>query len=89
VTGVDSCSHAHPGISVVDVANPAQPTVVSEFGTEFVTGANAGQTSRELRVWPEQRLLAVMYFRCSAVIHACPERGRVGASGSSTSPPIR
>ena len=36
-----------------------------------MTGANAGQTARELHVWPQQRLLMVMYFRCSAVIHAC------------------
>ena len=71
-TGIDSCPHPHPGILVVDVANPAAPTVVGEFGEEFVTGANQGQTSRELRVWPQQKLLMVMYFRCSTVIHACP-----------------
>src|SRR5918994_1186872 len=52
-------------------AAPASPRVVGEFGTEFVTGANLGQTSRELRVWPEQGLLMVMYFRCSSVIHSC------------------
>jgi hypothetical protein len=71
-TGLDSCPHPHPGILVVDVGDPADPTVVGEFGTEFATGVNAGQTSRELRVWPEQQLLMVMYFRCSSVIHACP-----------------
>jgi hypothetical protein len=70
--GIDSCPHERPGVLVVDVADPAQPAVVGEFGTEFVTGANAGQTSRELRVWPAQGLLMVMYFRCSSVIHACP-----------------
>lgn len=71
-TGLDSCPHVHPGILVVDIADPANPTVVGEFGTEFVTGANVGQTARELRVWPEKGLLMVMYFRCSSVIHACP-----------------
>jgi hypothetical protein len=71
-TGVDSCPHPHPGVLVVDVADPASPTVVGEFGEEFVTGPNQGQTSRELRVWPRQKLLMVMYFRCSSVIHACP-----------------
>ncbi|MGH3713909.1 MAG: LVIVD repeat-containing protein [Micromonosporaceae bacterium] len=71
-TGLDSCPHVRPGILVVDTADPAQPAIIGEFGTEFVTGGNAGQTSRELRVWPRQGLLAVMYFRCSAVIHACP-----------------
>jgi hypothetical protein len=67
-----TCTHVHPGILVVDIANPASPTVVREFGNEFVTDANVGQTSRELRVWPAQKLLMVMYFRCSRIIHACP-----------------
>ena len=71
-TGIDSCPHPHPGILIVDVADPSNPTVVGEFGQEFVSGANVGQTSRELRVWPAQKLLMVMYFRCSTVIHACP-----------------
>jgi hypothetical protein len=71
-TGIDSCPHPHPGVLVVDVADPANPTVVGEFGQEFVTGANIGQTSRELRVWPAKKLLMIMYFRCSSVIHACP-----------------
>ncbi len=72
VSGLDSCPHASPGIAVVDVADPANPTIVGEFATELTTGVNLGQTSRELRVWPDQGLLMVMYFRCSAVIHACP-----------------
>ncbi|MGH3646673.1 MAG: LVIVD repeat-containing protein [Micromonosporaceae bacterium] len=71
-TGIDSCPHVRPGVLVVDTADPRHPEVVGEFGNEFVTGANVGQTSRELRVWPAEGLLAVMYFRCSAVIHACP-----------------
>ncbi len=33
---------------------------------------NVGITSRELRVWPQQKLLMVMNFRCSSVIHVCP-----------------
>jgi hypothetical protein len=71
-SGLDSCPHPNPGVLIVDVADPAAPAVVGEFGQEFVTGANEGQTSRELRVWPEQKLLIVIYFRCSSVIHACP-----------------
>ena len=70
--GLDSCPHVRPGILVVDTADPRRPAVIGEFGAEYATGENAGQTSRELRVWPDQGLLAVMYFRCSAVIHACP-----------------
>lgn len=68
-----TCTHPHPGILVVDVADPANPTVVGEFGTELVSGANVGQTARELRVWPAEELLMVMYFRCSRVIHVCPQ----------------
>src|SRR5437867_6217257 len=45
-----TCTHVHPGILVVDIANPASPTVAGEFGTEFVSGAAVGQTARELRV---------------------------------------
>jgi hypothetical protein len=67
-----TCPHVHPGVLVVDIAHPTAPRVVGEFGNEFVTGANEGQTSREMRVWPEQKLLMVMYFRCSRTIHACP-----------------
>jgi hypothetical protein len=68
-----TCTHVAPGILAVDVDDPSNPVVVNEFGEEFVTGANEGQTSRELRVWPAEELLMVMYFRCSRVIHACPQ----------------
>ena len=64
--------HASPGVQVVDVQDPTAPAAVAEFGADLVSGENAGQTARELRVWPEQGLLMVMYFRCSAAIHDCP-----------------
>jgi len=89
-----TCTHVHPGILVVDIADPANPTVVGEFGNEFVTGANVGQTSRELRVLPEQRLLMVMYFRCSRVIHVCPQTNQAfqirffDLAASPTNPPL-
>src|SRR5262249_55100641 len=70
-TGLNSCSHPNPGILVLDISNPTTPTFLNEFGDEFTTGVFAGQTSRELRVWPQQKLLMVMYFRCSSFIHAC------------------
>src|SRR5713226_7186513 len=69
--GLDTCPHPHPGILISDIKDPAHPTVVNEFGTEFTTGVFAGQTARELRVWPQQKLLMIMYFRCSKFIHAC------------------
>jgi hypothetical protein len=68
--GVTPCPHPHPGILIVDVANPAQPAVVGEIGPPFA--GQVGITTRELRVWPERKLLVVMTFRCSSVIHACP-----------------
>jgi len=71
VSGVNSCPHVHPGIMVVDVADPAHPVVAGEFGAQFATGANIGQTSRELRVWPDRGLLIAMYFRCATGLHAC------------------
>jgi hypothetical protein len=68
-TGIDSCPHPHPGILVVDVANPANPTVVGEIGPPHA--GNPSETTRELRVWPQKKLLMVLNFRCSPVIHAC------------------
>jgi hypothetical protein len=56
-------------VLVVDIANPAAPQVVGEIGAPFE--GNMGETSRELRVWPEERLLMVMNFSCSSAIHAC------------------
>ncbi len=61
-----SAGHPHPGVLVVDVSRRT-PRVVGELPPEPI-----GQTSRELRVWPQQKLLMVMLFRCSSVIHACP-----------------
>lgn len=89
-----TCTHVHPGILVVDVAAPAAPAVVGELGEEFVSGANVGQTARELRVWPEQKLLMVMYFRCSRIIHACPQTDQrfsmrfFDLAASPTDPPL-
>ncbi len=65
----NNCPHPHPGVLVEDIANPADPHVVGEIGPPLE--GNPGITSRELRVWPRARLLIVMNFRCSSVIHAC------------------
>jgi hypothetical protein len=61
--------HLTPGILVVDVRDPADPTVVGEI-TEGLAG-DVGHTSRELRVWPQRDLLVVLNFGCSSAIHAC------------------
>jgi hypothetical protein len=73
--GVQPCHasgnvHTNTGILIVDVANPSAPTVVGEIGTPHAS--QPGITTRELRVWPEKKLLMVMTFRCSSAIHDCP-----------------
>src|SRR5439155_919463 len=65
-----NCPHPHPGILIADIADPANPTIVGEIGPPYA--AQVGITTRELRVWPQKKLLMVMTFRCSSVIHACP-----------------
>jgi hypothetical protein len=69
VSGPDSCPHPHPGVVVVDASDPAHPAVVGEIGPPHA--GNVNETTRELRVWPQQDLLMVLSFRCSPVIHAC------------------
>src|SRR5260370_23460529 len=60
---------AHPGVLVVDIANPANPAIAGEIAQPLEIAA--GYTSRELRVWPQQKMLVVIYFGCSAILHAC------------------
>ena len=62
-------SHADAGVLVVDISNPASPTVVFQIGPP--DEGLVGQTSRELRVWPEQELLLVMNVDCAAALHGC------------------
>src|SRR5437867_1912552 len=49
---------------------PEEDEVVGEIGPPLE--GNVGISSRELRVWPQKKLLMIMNFRCSHVIHACP-----------------
>src|SRR5258706_2541055 len=60
---VTGCPHAHPGVLVVNIADAANPHVVGEIGPPFE--GNVRETSRELRVWPQQQLLIVQNMRCS------------------------
>ena len=72
-TGLDSCPHPHPGILIVDISNPASPNIVGEIPPPLnVNGQPKGITSREVRVWPQKKLLMTMNFRCSSLLHACP-----------------
>jgi hypothetical protein len=58
------------GVLIVDIKDPSAPEVVGEIGPP--DEANPGETSREMRIWPEQNLLIVMtlYSNCGE-IHAC------------------
>jgi hypothetical protein len=62
-------THANAGVLVVDVSDPSNPQVVNEIRPPFE--GNPGETSRELRVWPEQDLLLVLNHGCSSLIHRC------------------
>ena len=66
-------THVHSGVQIVDIADPANPVDIGEIPLPNTTSApmTAGYTSRELRVWPQQQVLMVIYFGCSALIHAC------------------
>ncbi len=68
--GSTGCTHVHPGILILNISHPSEPEIVGEIGPPFA--GNVGITTRELRVWPQKKLLMVMTFRCSHVIHACP-----------------
>src|SRR5262249_26789569 len=56
-----TCTHVHPGILIVDVHDPADPTVVGEIPAAVAApnaaGEPAGVPSRELRVWPQRKLV--------------------------------
>jgi len=71
--GLNSCPHVHPGILILNIKDPTSPTVVGEIPAPLnPAGQPVGITSRELRVWPNKKLLITMNFRCSSGIHACP-----------------
>jgi hypothetical protein len=62
------------GVLVVDISDPSAPEVVHEIGPP--DQGNEGETSREMRVWPQKNLLIVMNLgsNCSFLIHACSPR---------------
>jgi hypothetical protein len=72
-------THLHPGVLVVDASKPATPKVVNEISALSVDPLlELDYTSRELRVWPQQKLLIVIYMSCSTILHACLGKGDVG-----------
>lgn len=64
-----SAGHVRPGVQIVDARNPEHLRTVGEINGPFE--AQRYLTSRELRVIPDQKLLVVLNFKCSVVIHAC------------------
>lgn len=71
-------THLNAGVLVVDVSNPARPTVVHEIG--MPEQANVGESSRELRILPDQNLLLVLNHGCSEAIHRCASPSLTGMS---------
>jgi hypothetical protein len=69
-------THLHSGVEVVDIADPTNPVTIGEIALDPTM--TAGYTSRELRVWPQQQVLMVLYFGCSALIHACTSGSDTG-----------
>jgi hypothetical protein len=88
LSGVSPCPHPHPGILIEDVSDPSTPTNAGEIGPPYA--GNVGISTRELRVWPQEKLLIVMSFRCSAQVagRACGQAAldvSVGRSAASRS----
>jgi hypothetical protein len=68
-------THPNPGVFVFNVKNPRKPHRTDIIAEPYE--ANRGETSRELRVWPEKNLLLVLNLasNCSPAIHICsPEQ---------------
>ena len=61
--------HRRPGVLIVDASDPTTPRVIGDI--DAPNAGNSGETTRELRVWPEQKLLMVLGFTCSSAIHDC------------------
>ena len=64
-------THIDAGVLVVDISNPSNPQIVYQIGPP--DEGLIGQTSRELRVWPEQEILLVLNFACEAGLHDCAQ----------------
>ncbi len=76
-----SAGHVRPGVQIVDARHPEHLRTVGEINGPFE--AQPYLTSRELRVIPDQKLLVVLNFKCSAVIHGCakpPARVQVASN---------
>jgi hypothetical protein len=61
----------HGGIMIVDISDPSSPTLVNEEPID----AQAGESSRELRVWRSQDVLMVLNTNCGVgdQLHHCTQ----------------
>jgi hypothetical protein len=60
-------NEAQGGVMIVDISDPSDPTLL---GPPFE--ANAGESSRELRVWKSQDILIVLHTNCGGpAAHGC------------------
>lgn len=75
-------THPDSGILVVDVDDPTRPKVVHQIGAPGA--AQPGESTRELRVWPDQDLLVVLNFECHEVAHLC-----LGSETNEVEPTVR
>ena len=66
-----SNDHPNSGVMIVDARHPEHLRTVGAITGPFE--AQPYLTSRELRVIPDQKLLVVLNFKCSSVIHACAQ----------------
>ncbi len=71
-------SNLNAGVLVVDVKNPAKPSVVHQIGPP--NEGNVGESSREMRILPEQKLLLVLNHGCSELIHRCANPALLGGA---------
>ncbi|PSG98000.1 hypothetical protein BRD56_02595 [Thermoplasmatales archaeon SW_10_69_26] len=62
-------THAQAGVLVVDVSDPSQPEVVDRIAEPH--HAQPGESSRELRLWPDAGVLIVLDIPCDPAAHAC------------------
>jgi hypothetical protein len=71
--------HPNAGVMVVDVSDPTAPEVVNQIGPP--NEGLRGETSRELRIWPQQNVLIVLNLgsNCSPEIHDCAPENATNA----------
>ncbi len=75
----DGAFHDHAGVLIVDVSDPAAPSVVGEI--DRPEQALVGMTSRELLAVPDKNLLIVLDIACSRDLHDCERSSSFGATG--------